>query len=95
MAARRLTSEAGMLPGFLIVGGQRCGTVSMSRALSEHPALFGAVLHQEVHYFDTGYARGLAWYRSHFPLRARARLATRTGQAARAGHDHGGLGRLE
>ena len=32
----------------------------MSRALSEHPAVFGAVLHQEVHYFDTGYARGLA-----------------------------------
>jgi Sulfotransferase domain len=84
MAARRLTGEAGMLPGFLIVGGQRCGTVSMSRVLSQHPAVFGSVLHQEVHYFDTGYARGLAWYRSHFPLRARARMATRTDRVATA-----------
>jgi hypothetical protein len=82
MAARMPVGGAGMLPGFLIVGGQRCGTTSMTRALSHHPAVFGAALQLEVHYFDQGYDRGLTWYRSHFPLRAHARLAARTAGAA-------------
>jgi hypothetical protein len=73
---------ARMLPDFLIVGGQRCGTTSMTRALSRHPAVFGAALDLEVHYFDQEYDRGLAWYRSHFPLRAHARLAARAAGAA-------------
>jgi hypothetical protein len=30
-----------------------------------------------VHYFDTDYARGPAWYQAHCPLRARARRAAR------------------
>ena len=67
--------RARMLPGFLIVGAQRAGTTSMSRTLSAHPAVFHSVLHQEVHYFDNAYHRGLAWYRGHFPLLARARRA--------------------
>src|SRR5580692_9445955 len=57
-----------MLPGFLIVGAQRCGTTSMYRALSEHPEVRKAVLHKGVHYFDMNYGRGLGWYRAHFPL---------------------------
>ena len=69
----RLTHRARMLPGFLIVGAQRCGTTSMYRALSQHPAVLKAVLHKGVHYFDTGYDHGLAWYQGHFPLRARRR----------------------
>lgn len=72
-----LTSRMRMMPGFLIVGAQRCGTTSLSRTLCEHPAVFNAALHEEVHYFDVGYRRGPAWYRSHFPLDARARLAGR------------------
>ena len=73
----RLTSWARMLPGFLIVGGQRCGTTSMYRTLSQHPAVLRAVLHKGVHYFDTGYEHNLAWYQGHFPLRARAALVRR------------------
>jgi hypothetical protein len=73
----QLTHWARMLPGFLIVGGQRCGTTSMYRTLSQHPAVLRAVLHKGVHYFDTGYEHNLAWYRGHFPLRARAALAQR------------------
>jgi hypothetical protein len=68
----RLTHRARMLPGFLIVGAQRCGTTSMYRTLSQHPAVLKAVLHKGVHYFDTGYEHDLAWYQGHFPLRARA-----------------------
>ena len=77
VATRRPTSPARMLPSFLIVGAQRCGTTSMSRTLAEHPAVFSAVLHEEVHYFDNAYVRGLSWYRSHFPLSAPARRRAR------------------
>ena len=73
----RLTRRARMLPGFLIVGAQRCGTTSMYRTLDQHPAILKAVLHKGVHYFDTGYDHGLGWYQGHFPLRARAALARR------------------
>ena len=64
-----------MLPGVLIVGAQRCGTTSMYRTLSQHPAVLKAVLHKGVHYFDMNYDRGLGWYRAHFPLRSSARRA--------------------
>jgi hypothetical protein len=62
-----------MLPAVLIVGGQRCGTTSMYRALSWHPAVLKALLHKGVHYFDLNYARGLGWYQAHFPTAATAR----------------------
>jgi len=77
VTARMPTSRARIVPSFLIVGAQRCGTTSLSRTLDEHPAVFGAVLHEEVHFFDVSYRRGLAWYRSHFPLLAAARRAAR------------------
>jgi Sulfotransferase domain len=57
-----------MTPGFLIIGGQRCGTTSMYRTLSRHPAVLKVMRHKGVHYFDTGYDKGLDWYRAHFPL---------------------------
>jgi hypothetical protein len=67
----RLTAERRVLPSFLICGGQRCGTTSLYRALSAHPAILKAVLHKGVHFFDVDYARGLSWYRAHFPVRRR------------------------
>ncbi|HZB32970.1 MAG TPA: sulfotransferase [Streptosporangiaceae bacterium] len=80
VAAGRLTSPARVQPGFLITGGQRCGTTSMYRALSAHPAVLKPVLHKGVHYFDTGYDHGPAWYRAHFPTRAAAwRVERRVG----------------
>jgi hypothetical protein len=73
------TSPARMLPSFLIVGAQRCGTTSLTRTLSQHPAVFDSLLHQEVHYFDNAYGRGLSWYRCNFPLMPRARRAAERG----------------
>jgi hypothetical protein len=81
VTAGHLSYRARMLPSFLIVGAQRCGTTSMYRALSQHPAVLKAVLHKGVHYFDMTYDRPLSWYQAHFPLRARAR---RVGQAVGA-----------
>jgi hypothetical protein len=82
LSAGRLTSRSRMLPAFLIVGAQRCGTTSMYRTLCQHPAVVKAVLHKGVHYFDMAYDRGPGWYQAHFPLRAVARRATRTAGAA-------------
>jgi hypothetical protein len=67
-----------MLPGFLIVGAERCGTSSMFEVLRQHPAVFSAILpRKEVHYFDFQYDHGLAWYQCHFPLKALASLTAR------------------
>lgn len=68
----RLTAAGRVLPTFLIAGGQRCGTTSLYRTLSRHPAVLKPVLHKGIHYFDTGYHRDLSWYRAHFPLRRTA-----------------------
>lgn len=67
--AGRLTYGMRMVPGFLIVGGQRCGTTSMFKTLSQHPAVSPVVLHKGVHYFDVNYDHGFPWYLGHFPLR--------------------------
>src|SRR5690348_10187953 len=71
------TSRWRMRPGFLIIGGQRCGTTSMYRTLAQHPSVLKAVLHKGVHYFDTDYAKGMAWYLGHFPLRRTAAAVQR------------------
>jgi Sulfotransferase domain len=67
-AAGTLTSPARMLPSFLIVGAQRCGTTSLFKALIQHPAVRRPFGRKGIHYFDVGYHHGLGWYRSHFPL---------------------------
>ncbi|MBB2913366.1 hypothetical protein FHS43_004670 [Streptosporangium becharense] len=61
-----------MLPTFLIIGAQRCGTTSLYRVLARHPLVLKPVLRKGVHYFDMAYDRGMPWYRAHFPVRARA-----------------------
>ena len=84
--AGRLTSGARMLPSFLIVGAQRCGTTSMFKALVQHPNVLRPPLRKGIHYFDTDYRRGLSWYRAHFPLRSSAkRVQQATGAPAVTG----------
>ena len=81
MTAGRPVHGARMMPGFMIVGAERCGTTSMFHVLRQHPAVFNGTLpRKEVHYFDYKYhRRSLAWYQCHFPLKARARLAAPSG----------------
>ena len=82
----RLTSGARVLPDFLIVGAQRCGTTSMYKALSQHPAMLPVPLQKGVHYFDKHYDRGGDWYRAHFPLQRTAqRRAAAVGGAPLTG----------
>ena len=68
----RLDSEGrpvpGVLPDFLILGAQKAGTSSLHSMLSRHPQIF-LTRPKETHFFDgpKKFARGLDWYRSHFP----------------------------
>lgn len=68
LALGAITSLWRMLPGFLIVGAQRCGTTSLFKALIQHPAVKRPFGRKGIHYFDIDYDRGIGWYRSHFPL---------------------------
>jgi hypothetical protein len=66
-----------MLPHFLIIGARKSGTTSLYEYLAEHPRVAPA-LHKEVYFFDLHFARGLDWYRAHFPTAAPGKL---TGEA--------------
>lgn len=72
-----LSAKGRMLPSFLIVGAQRCGTTALYSKLVQHPGVVGPNLHKGVHYFDTDYERGLGWYQGHFPLLSTARRIER------------------
>ena len=79
-AARRYgTATAGlrMLPDFLVVGAQRCGTTTLYRLLAEHPAVVRPLFHKGIGYFDLAYGKPWNWYRGHFPIRSLAALRTR------------------
>jgi hypothetical protein len=77
-------------PDFLVIGAKRGGTTSLWGYLTEHPDVLPmfprAEKHKGLYYFDEGFTRGDAWYRSHFPLRSRmTRAARRAGGRAVVG----------
>ena len=67
------TAPLRLQPGFIMIGGQRCGTTSMFRGLMAHPQIVRPAFHKGINFFDLNYYRGMTWYRGHFPV---ARLAT-------------------
>lgn len=87
-AAKRLLRSYGLLtaglrggPDFVVIGAKRGGTTSFYNYLLQHPSiqpLFpGRQRIKGVHFFDSGYARGERWYRSHFPLTTGSRHLAR------------------
>lgn len=63
---RAMTSSVRVLPDFLIIGAQKCGTTSLQRYLIQHPCIAPA-FRKEVHFFDKNLRKGTSWYRGHFP----------------------------
>jgi len=63
-------------PTFLVIGAQKCGTTWLAEMVRQHPEVVVAPV-KELHFFDKreNYQRGLAWYRSQFPLHPGARAA--------------------
>jgi hypothetical protein len=88
-AYARPTAGLRLLPDYLIIGAQRAGTTSLHRYLVQHPGVGTMLRTKGVHFFDTGYGRGMAWYASRFPTKLyawyvarRHRVELRTGEAS-------------
>lgn len=63
---RDLTADQRILPSFIIIGAQRCGTTSLYDYLSNHPQIIPSPV-KELFYFDDYYTRPINWYKSFFP----------------------------
>jgi len=68
-AYARPTAGLRLLPSYLIIGAQRAGTTSLHRYLVQHPGVRTLLRTKGVHFFDTNYGRGMAWYASRFPTK--------------------------
>jgi hypothetical protein len=55
-----------LMPDFIVIGAQRCGTTSLYNNLIKHPNVSSSFV-KEVHYFDVNFEKGMSWYKSHFP----------------------------
>lgn len=73
------TARLRLTPSMIVIGGQRCGTTSLFRALEQHPHMVRPTFNKGINYFDINYHRGPRWYAAHFPLSLRADLAARRG----------------
>lgn len=81
------TSALRPAPDFVIIGAKRAGTTSLYRYLLGHPQVLSQFPSARrlplradtkgVHYFDTGWRHGSAWYRSHFPSATHRYLSAR------------------
>lgn len=61
------TRHLRVLPDFIIVGAQKCGTGTFYNNLVEHPSVIPAFV-KEVHFFNNNFQKGAHWYKAHFPL---------------------------
>lgn len=64
------------LPDFIIIGAQRCGTTSLYNYMIQHPQIDPVIKkivnidqeeYREINFFDRHFAKGVNWYRAHFP----------------------------
>jgi len=76
MRWRSATRRGRVLPDFLVLGGQRCGSTTLYTMLTGHPQVMAAS-HKEPHFFDRNHLRGEDFYRRLFPLRAHIRARER------------------
>jgi len=77
-AERLATAHLRQAPSFLIIGTQKGGTSSLHHYLSRNNSVRMAIK-KEVHFFDSYFGKGLAWYLAHF---ARRKDAVITGEAS-------------
>lgn len=63
---RGVTAPNRVLPNFIIIGEQKCGTTTLYDHLIQHPQILPA-LRKEIHFFDNHYNVGLNMYKAFFP----------------------------
>lgn len=64
--SRSVTGAMRVMPNFLVIGAQKCGTTALYHYLIEHPYIVSAS-RKQMHFFDNNFDKGLTWYRTHFP----------------------------
>ena len=69
-AYRTMTNSKRLLPDFLIIGFQKCGTTTLFDYLDNCPNI-GMASKKEVHFFDFSYWRNVSWYRAQFPFKSK------------------------
>lgn len=57
-----------VLPSFIVVGGQRCGTTWLYQRFLEHPEIYVPENRKELEFFDKNYKKGLDWYQRYFEI---------------------------
>jgi hypothetical protein len=67
----RATSRWRLDPSFMIIGGQRCGTTTLFKALAAHPRVLRPPVDKGTDYYSLHYGRGTSWYRTRMPLAPR------------------------
>lgn len=72
-----MTSKFRMAPSFMVIGGQRCGTTTIFKTLSDHPQVMRPPVEKGTDYYTLNYGRGIDWYRGHFPLRLSGQIQSR------------------
>lgn len=60
------TPQCRLLPTFLIIGGQRCGTTTIFKLLEDHPQVLRPPVEKGTDYFTLHYDKSFDWYRGHF-----------------------------
>ncbi|MEW6729732.1 MAG: sulfotransferase [Acidobacteriota bacterium] len=65
-SSRELTGPLRLMPDFLVIGAQKCGTTSLYHYLVSHPHIMSPS-EKQMHFFDNNFSKGLSWYRTHFP----------------------------
>lgn len=55
-----------ILPRFLVVGGQKCGTTWLSKMLEAHPEICLPKVCKETLFFTEFYHKGIKWYARYF-----------------------------
>lgn len=79
LKVRMLTANERLLPDFVVIGCQRGGTSSLYKYLGRHPEIAPS-LRKETEYFTINHHFGETWYRAHFPIEWRRKLARRVGR---------------
>jgi hypothetical protein len=64
----RATSRWRLDPSFVIIGGQRCGTTTLFKALAAHPQVLRPPVDKGTDYYSLYYALDASGYRSRMPL---------------------------
>ncbi len=81
MVWRRLSVSAREMPSFIVIGTRKAGTTALYNYLGKHPDVV-MPFRKEIKFFDCNFFRGVDWYRSFFPRRARLKDGKITGEAS-------------